>query len=434
MAQHFLTYTVIHQPRRLRLPAQPIPVGATPAQMAELLFDEPMNRRYLEQVSRKCYYPATRMFKELCDDGFKLSLGMSLSFVRQLQLWDPQLLENIQELVAHPNVELVGVEPYHSFLFYLDMPAFIRRMSWMQGELERLFGKRPVITDTTEMFMSNDLYYALMKGGWEGAVLDGRDWVMGWREPTHLYRYHNGPNLFCRHFKLSDDVGYRFSNKGWEGWPLRADDYSHWVRESAGEFVFVGWDYETFGEHHWEDTGVFDFMRHLPGELRARGMEFATLSEARKLYQGQSHHLPLPETPTTWAGTGGVDFFLGNSAQQAVFQLMHHAYHKAQLTGNEELLDLATWLSQSDNLHLIQWFGRHGDEAEVSAYFTPREWWDLGNVGIITEIQNVYRNFIRALDCYLDPTAGDPLGDADAVALPAMARPRKAARAGASGN
>ena len=152
--------------------------------MAALLFDEEMNRRYLEQVSRKCYYPASRMFRTMLDEGFKLSLGMSLSFVRQLQLWDTELLGLLQELVAHPNVELVGVEPYHSFLFYLDMPGFIRRMDWMRGELERLFGKRPVITDTTEMFMSNDIYYALKQGGWEGTVLDGRDWVLGWRGPT----------------------------------------------------------------------------------------------------------------------------------------------------------------------------------------------------------------------------------------------------------
>lgn len=407
MARHFLTYTVIHQPRRLKLPARPIPTGASAEQIAALLFDEEMDRRYFEKVARRCYYPATRMFRRLVGDGFKLSLGMSLSFVRQAQLWDPRLLALLQDLVAHENVELVGVEPYHSFLFYLDLPAFIRRMDWMRGELERLFGKRPVVTDTTEMFMANDIYYALRAGGWAGAVMDGRNQVLGWREPTHLYRYFQGPHLLCRHYRLSDDVGFRFSNKDWEGWPLRAGDYARWVREAPGELVLVGWDYETFGEHHARESGIFEFMEHLPGELSARGMEFATLSEARSLYADGSHHLPLPETPATWAGSGGVDFFLGNTAQQAVFQLMHHAYHKAQLTGDEALVDLAHWLSQSDNLHLIQWFGGFGAEAEVSAYFTPREWWELGPVGIITEIQNVYRQFIRALDKHLDPSAED---------------------------
>jgi alpha-amylase len=261
------------------------------------------------------------------------------------------------------------------------------------------------------MFMANDVYYALKAGGWDGALMDGREWVMGRREPTHLYRYHGGPSLFCRHHRLSDDVGYRFSNRQWEGWPLRADDYAEWVRESPGEFVLVGWDYETFGEHHKEETGIFEFMEHLPGELSARAVQFASLSEARSLYAARAEHLPLPEGGTTWAGNGGVDFFLGNTAQQAVFRLMHHAYHKARLTGNEELVDLAHWLAQSDNLHLIQWFGGFGPEAEVSAYFTPKEWWALGPVGIISEIQNVYRQFIRSLDRYLDPTAEDQTSD-----------------------
>jgi alpha-amylase len=332
------------------------------------------------------------------EGGFKLGLGLSISFLRQIQAWRPDLVQLLSRLVAHPNVELVGVEPYHSFLFYLDIARFIERMCWMREDLHRLFGKSISVTDTTEMFMSNDIYFAIQRAGFAAAVMDGREWLMQWREPTHLYQYHGRPALFCRHYRLSDDVGYRFSNRGWEGWPLQADTYAHWVREARGDFVFVGWDYETFGEHHWADTGIFEFMRHLPSELTRRGMEFAGLSEALETYGDQAHHLPLPEFPTTWAGSGGVDFFLGNSAQQAVFQLMHHAYHKALLTGDPELIDLALWLMQSDNLHLIQWFGRIGQEAEVSAYFTPREWWNLGPIRIIEEIQQVYRNFIRALD------------------------------------
>lgn len=398
MAQHFLTYTVIHQPRRLKLPAQVIPPGTPVDKIADYLFDEPMNERYLHKVAEKCYHPASKMFLGMMDEGFKLSLGMSLSFVRQVEMWDPELAQLLKRLVAHPNCELVAVEPYHSFLFYTDIEAFVQKMAAVKDTLEATFGKRPRVADTTEMFMSNDIYHALARAGYEAGLLDGREWVMGWRDSTQLYHYRESPKLFARNYKLSDDVGYRFSNKTWEGWPLQASTYSHWVRETRGEFVFVGWDFETFGEHHWEDTGIFEFMRWLPGELKARGMEFMTLSEGVERYGAGSHHLPLPEYPTTWAGSGGVEFFLGNVAQQGIFQLMHHAYSKARLTGNPELIDLATWLLQSDNLHLIQWFGRMGAEAEVSAYFTPQEWWQLGPYGIISEMQNVYKNFIRALD------------------------------------
>jgi alpha-amylase len=111
--------------------------------------------------------------------------------------------------------------------------------------------------------------------------------------------------------------------------------------------------------------------------------------------------LPLPVYPTTWAGSGGLEFFLGNQAQGTLFQLMGYVYDLAKLTDNSDLIDLALWLTQSDNLHLIQWFGRTGPEAEVSAYFTPSEWWSLGPNSIIVEQQQVYLNALHAIEPYL---------------------------------
>lgn len=423
MAESMVVYTVIHQPRRLKLPAQPIPQGAAPDDIARCLFDERMNRRYFHKVARWCYYPATQMFLELVDQGFKLNIGFSVSFLRQAEMWDAELLEKFKELVRHPNVELINVEPYHSFLFYLDIQAFIERMQWAAGYVRRLFGlrKKPRVTDTTEMFMSNDIYYALNKAGFDGALMDGRAWVMGWRQPTHLYHHGGQMQLLTRHYTLSDDVGYRFSNRSWSGWPLFGNTYSKWIRDTGGDFVFVGWDFETFGEHHSRDTGIFSFMRSLPTHLKRDGITLLTASEAIERFRAQSYHLPLPEFPTTWAGEGGVEFFLGNQAQQAVFKLMHHAYNKALITGKQELIDLAMWLSQSDNLHLIQWFGRSGSEAEVSAYFTPREWWQLGGNGIIWEIQEVFKNFIRACDVY----TGRSLERDDVIPTPDSEFPRR---------
>ncbi len=406
MATEVVVYTVVHQPRRIKLPAQPIPSGASIEDIVRCVFDERMNERYFRKVANTCYYPATDMFLRLVQGGMKLSIGFSVSFLRQAEMWDPALLGQFKQLVAHPNVELIGVEPYHSFAFLLDMPLFVERMRWMNGEMERVFGRRPRITDTTEMCMSASIYGALDQAGYDAALLDGRPWVMGWREPTHLYHYGGQPRLFCRHLDLSDDVGYRFSNRTWDNFPLYAEDYASWLRAAWGEFVFIGWDFETFGEHHWRDTGIFNFMERLPHELAKRGVGFMTPGETLARWGRDAFHMPLPVFPTTWAGSGGMEFFLGNAAQQAVFQLMIHTLAVARLTGQPELLDLALWLAQSDNLHLIQWFGRSGPEAEVSAYFTPREWWDIGPNGIIVEQQRVYENVLRAMEHYLPGRAG----------------------------
>jgi alpha-amylase len=424
MVADLAIYTVVHQPRRLKLPAQPIPRGASVEDITHCLFDERMNERYFRKVAQYSYYPATRMFLDLVRQGLRLSIGFSLSFIRQAAAWDQDLLALFKELVAEENVELIGVEPYHSFLFLLDLPAFVTRMQEMASELESIFGKRPVVTDTTEMCMSATLYNALDQAGFQGALLDGRPWVLGWRESTHLYRYgddeplaqplpkplrlkqktngsSHSPYLLARHLELSDDVGYRFSNRNWSGFPLYADTYADWLAHTWGDLLLLGWDFETFGEHHRLDSGIFDFMRALPAELAKRHVTTYTASDIIARHREQAYNLPLPVYPTTWAGSGGMEFFLGNSAQQTILQLMGHVYGMAKMTENPELLDLAFWLSQSDNLHLIQWFGRTGPEAEVSAYFTPSEWWSLGPNGVIYEQQQVYINALHAMEPYL---------------------------------
>lgn len=403
MAEHLVTYCVVHQPRRIRLPAQVVPDQAKPGAMARYLFDDEMNRRYFDKVARWCYYPATEVFAEMLQNGFKLGLGFSVSFLWQLRRWDRKLATRFRELVAHPNCELVGVEPYHSFAFAIDIKLFQREMLRGKAYAEEFFDREIRVTDTTEMVMNNEIYYALEQAGYVASMLDGRPWVMEWREPTHLYCHgQRDLALFCRHHDLSDDVGYRFSNRTWAGYPLRADTYATHLREAWGDFVFIGWDFETFGEHHNIDTGIFDFMRALPAQLEKRGVCPLLPSEAVERFgKGRLPDLPLPEFGTTWAGSGGMEFFLGNASQQAIFRLMHSVLHKARLTRNRTLLDLALWLLQSDNLHLIQWAGRSGSEAEVSAYFTPREWWDLGPDRILTEQQRVYTNFVRAMDAYV---------------------------------
>jgi alpha-amylase len=398
LAKYLVIYTVVHQPHRLKLPAQPIPAGALPEDIARCLFDRAMDRRYLAQVAAKCYWPASALFRELVGEGLKLNIGFSESVLEQLAAWEPALLQSFRELVRQPGVELIGVEPEHSFIFYLDIERFIRGMQAYRQRLEEGFGRPVRVTDTTEMFMSNDLYFALARAGFRGGLLDGRPWVLEWRRSTYLYHHGLPLYLLCRHTDLSDDVGYRFSDRSWSGWPLLASTYADWIAAAPGDFVVVGWDFETFGEHHWADSGIFDFLRALPGELRRRGVECLGASEAIDRFAERSYDLPLPAFPATWAGDGGVGFFLGNPVQQALFQLMHHAYNKALLTEDPRLVDLAVKLTQSDVLHLTQWFGRSGDQAAVSAYFTPREWWSLGPAGIVWEVQQVYKNFIRALD------------------------------------
>ena len=71
---------------------------------------------------------------------------------------------------------------------------------------------------------------------------------------------------------------------------------------------------------------------------------------------------------------------------------MGHVYGMAKLTENPDLLDLALWLAQSDNL--IQ-------QAEISSYLTPGEWSSLDADGIMRERQQVCINALYAMEPYL---------------------------------
>src|SRR5436305_2372036 len=137
MVADLAIYTVVHQPRRLKLPAQPIPRGATIADMYHCIFDERMNERYFRKVAQYSYYPATRLFLDLVRQGMRLSIGFSLSILHQAASWDPALLDLFRELVAEENVELIGLEPNHSFLFLLDLPSFVMRVRLLADDLER---------------------------------------------------------------------------------------------------------------------------------------------------------------------------------------------------------------------------------------------------------------------------------------------------------
>ena len=148
MAENLVTYCVVHQPRRIKLPAQVIPRGTTPADMAGYLLDDVMNKRYFDKVAKWCYYPASQMFLDMLDQGYKLGIGFSVSFLWQLERWDKVLTESFRKLVSHPNCELIGVDPYHSFAFALDIGLFQEEMRRGKEYAENFFGKEIRVNGT----------------------------------------------------------------------------------------------------------------------------------------------------------------------------------------------------------------------------------------------------------------------------------------------
>lgn len=430
-------YTLVHQPRRLKLPAQPIPRGASLEDITRCLFDERLNEHYFRQVAQSCYYPAARLFlNAVRRQGLRLTLGFTLSFVRQAERWEPALLDLFRELAAEEGVEIVGADPYHSLHCLVDLPGFTMRMRWMADEIERIFGKRPTVTDTTEMCMSASIYDALDTAGFRGAFVESSPRIMQWRSSNYLYRYSDGhpgvldiklptrarrggarsaerdrsgppytsetlneraPCLLVRHQDLSADVGLRFSNHAWSSYPLYADAYARWIAQAQGDFILLGWDFETFGERQSSSSGIFEFMQALPGELTRHGVTMRTPGELIDSYADErAYHLPLPVQPVTCSDAYGLDSISGYGPQRELLQLMHDVYNRARLTENPAVLDLAIWLMQSDHMRLFQWPG-----PRLAESVTAPEWQRLGAGNLLRERRQVYLNVLEAFEPYL---------------------------------
>ena len=430
-------YTFVHQPRRLKLPAQPIPRYASIEDITRCLFDERLNEYYFRQVAQASYYPAARVLLKLVrEQGLHLALGFSLSFARQAELWEPALLDLFRELVVEEGVEVVGADPYHSLHCLIDLPAFAVRMSWMADEIERLFGKRPTVTDTTEMCMSASIYDALDTAGFRGVFSDGDPRIMQWRSSNYLYHYsdeqaspleikpparvrrgsakrptrdrqgppytgetlnEDGLFLLARHRDLSADISLRFANNAWASYPLYADAYARWIAQAAGDFVLINWDFENIGEHYDPATGIFDFIQALPGELERHGVATRTPSELIERYAGaRAYHLPLPVHPPAWSEALGLENASGYEQQRELFQLLRDIYNLARLTEHPDLLDLAIWLAQADSFRL-----RQGAGFQLASAGTPQEWWHPGPADYLREQKQVYLNVLSALEPYL---------------------------------
>lgn len=392
MAARVALYLLAHQPRRLRLPVPPLSGLADPVAVDAALFDDEMNRRYFERVLRKSYRPTLEVLRTMSRRGVRVGLGLSGSLRWQAERWGTDWLHAVDDLVQAGDIEAVATDRTHGFLFYLDLAAFTAQMTAEADAMAQRYGRRPRVADTTEMFLTPGIDLSLRQAGYQAVLADGRPRLLGWRDPTFRYQTPAGLKLLTRHLNLSDDVGYRFSNRSWQHYPLRVETFAGWLRETPGPQVLLAWDFETFGEHHWEDTGIFAFLSALPGALEAAGIEAVSPGQ---LVDGPADLLELPADGVTWAGEGTAEFFFGNAPQQRIFRLMHDAYHIAAMSGDPLVRAMGRWLTQSDHLHLLQWYGQMGSLAEVSAYFTPVEWWQLGAEGIVREMTHAYVAFIR---------------------------------------
>jgi alpha-amylase len=361
-------YFQVHQPYRLRR-FRVFDIGEERDPFA----DEE-NRRILERVAEKCYRPANALLAELIrrsEGCFRLALSLSGVLLEQLAAHAPETLESFQALVATGGVELLGETYHHSLASLGDRAEFETQIALHQAALHRWFGRRATVFRNTELIYTDALAPAIAAAGFRGVLVEGADHVLGWRSPNHVYAAAEeaGLRLLARNYRLSDDVGFRFSTREWDGWPLTADRWAEWIATSGGDSVHVFCDYETFGEHQWRDTGIFEFLAHVPEAFARRGLRFVQPADLAAREPVGTLSFPLP---TSWADIErDTTAWLGNGLQQAAHARVYRLREAVLAAADPALAERWRRLTTSDHLYYMctKWFA----DGDVHKYFSPYE-------------------------------------------------------------
>lgn len=334
------------------------------------------NRFIIDKVAEKSYLPTNAKLLEMLQQHpeFRFSFSITGTLLDQFEKWRPDVLESFQKLTETGRAEIVAETYHHSLAFFYSRPEFEMQVKMHREKVQELFGQTPQVFRNTELSYNNDLAYWADKAGYKGIITEGWDPVLDWRSPNFVYRpsYTGNIRLLMKNYKLSDDIAFRFSNKHWPEWPLTAEKFVHWLDAIPDDQPLVNlfMDYETFGEHQWSDTGIFDFLHHLPGEFMRQHEErgFMTLSQAIDTYDPVDE-IDVPQT-ITWADTErDLTAWLGNAMQHQAINALYELQDRIIATNDLVLIEDWRRLQTSDHFYYMctKWF----NDGDVHAYFSP---------------------------------------------------------------
>lgn len=362
-------YFQVHQPFRLR--------HYTVFDHSPRYFDEFRNASVCRKVASKCYLPTNRLLLDIIrrhEGRFRVSFSLTGVIIEQFQKYCPEVMSTFDALAETGCVEFLAETYYHSLSFLYSRDEFIEQVNKQTETIERLFGQRPRVFRNTELIYNNRLAEVLDAiGQFDGVLTEGADHILGPRSSNFVYRPPNCKKLrlLLKNYSLSDDIAFRFSNSSWKEYPLMADKFARWVNNvnGNGNVINLFMDYETFGEHQWQDTGIFDFMRQLPEEvLKHPDNNFKTPSEVLEMYEP----VDVVNVPhiVSWADTErDLSAWLGNAMQS---NAMHEIYKMEKLvkqTCNQEILDDWRKLQTSD--HFYYMCTKYFADGDVHKYFNP---------------------------------------------------------------
>lgn len=361
-------YFQVHQPSRLRT-YRFFDIGKD-----SHYYDDYGNRTILRRIAQKCYLPMNELLLQAIrrhKGKFKVAFSISGSALEQFDRYAPEVLDSFRELSSTGQVEFL-CETYNHSLSSLVSPAeFQHQVNKHAKAIEQYFGVKPTAFRNTELIYSDYIGEQVFKMGYKTMLTEGAKHILGWKSPNYVYSDETQPglSLLLRNYGLSDDIAFRFSDRGWGQWPLNASKYKEWLDAADGDIINLFMDYETFGEHQKEDTGIFDFMRELPDVLVGSGdFKFVTPSEAGAQIKPVTA-LSVPET-ISWADEErDTTAWLGNELQQEAFNKLYGLVEKLSIINDPVLWNDFGHLQESD--HFYYMCTKFFSDGDVHKYFNP---------------------------------------------------------------
>jgi alpha-amylase len=341
-------------------------------------YDDFTNESILKKVAEKCYLPANKIIMDLITrhkGKFKVTFSLSGIVIDQFRLYAPEVLDSFRKLAETGMVEFLAETDAHSLASLKNKDEFVRQINSHMSLMKEFIGVEPTSFRNTELIYSDQIGSWIADMGFKAILTEGAKHVLGWKSPNYLYCNALNPRLkvLLRNFVLSDDIAFRFSNRNWSQWPLTTDKYASWFNKLApkSELVNIFIDYETFGEHHWKETGIFDFLSHLPGAiLKKTQFKFMTPSEVAGNLQPVGT-ISVP-SPISWADEErDITAWLGNELQSAAFDKLYELTEKVNNCQNDQLKRDFTYLQSSD--HFYYMCTKFFSDGAVHAYFNPYE-------------------------------------------------------------
>ncbi|NTV83349.1 MAG: polysaccharide deacetylase family protein [Bacteroidales bacterium] len=363
-------YFQIHQPMRLRT-YRFFDIGAN-----HNYYDDYQNRFILRRIADKSYLQMNKLLLDLIKEygpAFKVSFSISGVALDQIRMYAPDVLQSFQKLAATGNVEFLAETYYHSLSSLKSREEFEDQVNKHRELIKQTFGLEPTTFRNTELIYSDEIGGIVADMGFKTMLTEGAKHILGWKSPNYMYCNAINPKLkvLLRNYQLSDDIAFRFSERGWSEWPLTTDKFVDWLNifDPKHEVVNLFMDYETFGEHQWRETGIFDFMRALPARVFSHSdFSFSTPAEVSdKLQPVSAIHV---EDPISWADEErDITAWLGNDLQDDAYGNLYELEPMVRNSDDPEILKDWGYLQTSDHFYYMctKWFS----DGDVHKYFNP---------------------------------------------------------------